>query len=55
MDHVEWKAVEEGLRLLDRDLAKLQVMTPLCISFDIVLLIISSNLLTLTRLVSGKS
>jgi hypothetical protein len=24
-DHVEWKAVEEGFRLLERDLAKLQV------------------------------
>lgn len=25
-DHVEWKAVEEGFRLLERDLAKLQVI-----------------------------
>ena len=25
-DHVEWKAVEEGFRLLERDLGKLQVM-----------------------------
>lgn len=25
MDHVEWKAVEEGFRVLERDLAKLQV------------------------------
>lgn len=24
-DHVEWNAVEEGLRLLERDLGKLQV------------------------------
>lgn len=24
-DHVEWKAVEEGFRLLERDLSKLQV------------------------------
>ena len=24
-DHVEWKAVEEGFRVLERDLAKLQV------------------------------
>lgn len=24
-DHVEWKAVEEGFRLLERDLGKLQV------------------------------
>ena len=27
-DHVEWRAVEEGFRLLERDLGKLQV----CIS-----------------------
>jgi CDK inhibitor PHO81 len=25
-DHVEWKAVEEGFRLLERDLGKLQVI-----------------------------
>lgn len=25
-DHVEWKAVEEGFRLLERDLSKLQVI-----------------------------
>ncbi|KAH8118535.1 cyclin-dependent protein kinase inhibitor [Phellopilus nigrolimitatus] len=25
-DHVEWKAVEEGFRLLERDLAKLQIL-----------------------------
>lgn len=24
-DHVEWKAVEEGFRLLEHDLSKLQV------------------------------
>ena len=24
-DHVEWKAVEEGFRLLERDLSKLQL------------------------------
>ena len=24
-DHVEWRAVEEGFRLLERDLGKLQV------------------------------
>ena len=27
-DYVEWKAVEEGVRLLERDLAKLQVCVP---------------------------
>ena len=26
-DHVEWNAVEEGFHLLERDLAKLQVMS----------------------------
>lgn len=27
-DHVEWNAVEEGLRLLERDLGKLQARAP---------------------------
>jgi len=26
IDHVEWSAVEEGFRLLERDLGKLQVL-----------------------------
>jgi hypothetical protein len=26
-DHVEWRAVEEGFRLLERDLGKLQACT----------------------------
>lgn len=34
-DHVEWRAVEEGFRLLERDLAKLQVRVHMfCISYS---------------------
>jgi CDK inhibitor PHO81 len=32
-DHVEWSAVEEGFRLLERDLGKLQVYAHVFISF----------------------
>ena len=49
-DHVEWKAVEEGFRLLERDLSKLQVtLSPLIIPMSFQLCIFgSSNLWKLT-------
>jgi hypothetical protein len=37
-DHVEWRAVEEGFRLLERDLGKLQV----CIRVTQIFVIISA-------------
>ncbi|TFK94716.1 hypothetical protein K466DRAFT_579789 [Polyporus arcularius HHB13444] len=31
-NHVEWSAVEEGFRLLERDIGKLQVDDRVCVS-----------------------
>lgn len=55
MNHVEWIAVEEGFRLLERDLGKLQVIiVTLCIGLSRPHYA-CSNLWTSMRRVSAKS
>ena len=48
-DHVEWRAVEEGFRLLERDLGKLQVCKPRCRSHNAAFTVFFSNLSRSTR------
>lgn len=42
--HVEWSAVEEGFRLLERDLGKLQVRPSDQYQMDVIITVMKSNL-----------